>query len=116
MTPYSEARAVELVQEAIGNPKDQCYPASEAVYHLLGAKASGYSPVRGGGHWWLRRPDGSVLDVTSAQYPQGFDYTVGRGGGFLTKKPSKRATAILAQVFVMDFHNQTTPIETKSRF
>ena len=103
MNDPREARVVKLVQRAIGSPKDQCYPASEAVYHLLGGKASRYSPVRGGGHWWLRRPDGTVLDVTAAQYPQGFDYTIGRGGGFLTKAPSKRARKIIQDIYMHDY-------------
>jgi hypothetical protein len=90
-----EANVVAAVQRAIGDPKDQCYPASEAVYHLLGGKCSGLTPVRGGGHWWLRRKDGSILDVTAAQYPQGFDYAIGKGGGFLTANPSARAHRVM---------------------
>ena len=90
-----EERVVSAVRRAIGDPKDQCYPASEAVYHLLGAKCSGLTPVRGGGHWWLRRKDGSILDVTADQYPDGFDYSVGKGGGFLTSNPSKRAQRVM---------------------
>lgn len=93
-----EQVVVDAVRKVISNPTGQCYPASEAVYHLLGGVASGYTPVRGGGHWWLRRPDGTILDVTANQYPDGFDYTVGRGGGFLTKKPSKRAQKILERI------------------
>jgi ribosomal protein L34 len=94
-----EARVVKLVQEAIGSPIGQCYPASEAVYHLLGGKTSGYTPMRvGGEHWWLRRPDGTVLDATAAQYTNGFDYSTGKAGGFLTRKPSKRGQAVIDKV------------------
>lgn len=99
MNDPREARVVELVQEAIGDPFGQCYPASEAVYHLLGGKASGYTPVRGGGHWWLHRPDGTVLDPTAAQYDYWFDYSVGRGGGFLTKGPSRRGAKVMQNVY-----------------
>jgi hypothetical protein len=90
-----EQDVVAAVKRAIVDPKDQCYPASEAVYHLLGGTHSGLTPVRGGGHWWLRRKDGSILDVTAEQYPNGFDYSVGKGGGFLTKAPSGRASRIM---------------------
>ena len=102
MNCQQEATVVAAVKKVIGYPLGQCYPASEAVYHLLGGKASGYTPVRGGGHWWLRRPDGTILDVTAEQYdPEGFDYTIGKGGGFLTRQPSKRAMKILNQITPM---------------
>jgi hypothetical protein len=64
----------------------------------LGGKKAGYTPVRGNQHWWLRTPTGDIIDPTAAQYPEGFDYSVGRGGGFLTKHPSKRAQKLLDRI------------------
>jgi hypothetical protein len=90
----SEALIVEKIKQTIGDPKGKCYSASEALYHLLGGKDAGYKPVRGGGHWWLVRSDGSILDVTAEQYPEGFNYSCGKGGGFLTVKLSKKAQEI----------------------
>ena len=90
-----EDDVIAAVKRAIGDPKGQCYPASEAVYHLLGGTQSGLTPVRGGGHWWLRRKDGSIIDVTADQYPEGFDYSIGKGGGFLTKSASGRGFRIM---------------------
>lgn len=94
-----EAAAVDLVRGRMGDPHGQCYAASEAVYHLLGGRASGYTPVRGRSgsvsHWWLRRPDGSVLDVTAAQFGRPWPYHLGTGGGFLTRQPSRRARALM---------------------
>jgi hypothetical protein len=83
-----------------------CYAATEALWHLLGGKASGYVPhvARDGGdtHWWLRNPTtGEVIDPTACQYrSQGLEppYAAGRGCGFMTAKPSKRAQEIMRRV------------------
>lgn len=118
-----ERRATERVARAtravFGTVAGQCYPAAEALYHLLGGKEAGLKPVvwryadmRADGsvhgfptHWFLGRADGSVgrflttvLDPTAAQFGGSVTlghYRCGRGCGFLTREPSKRARLIL---------------------
>jgi hypothetical protein len=93
---------MDLVKAVIGPPKDKCYPASELLYHLLGGKEEGYVPMRGNHHWWLEHRDSkTILDPTAAQYPGGFDYSVGRGGGFLTKHLSQRAVKFQTRLYFM---------------
>ena len=79
-----------------------CYAASEALYHLLGGKSAGYTPasmdVGGVTHWWIRGPGGEILDPTAAQFDFALDYGKGRGRGFLTRQPSKRAATIINRV------------------
>jgi hypothetical protein len=76
-----------------------CYVASEALWHLLGKE---WVPqcVRheGDTHWYLRHKNGEVLDVTAGQFTSPVPYHLGRGKGFLTKKPSKRAASLLEAV------------------
>lgn len=87
-----------------------CYAASEAVYHLLGGKDAGWTPVRirheGGPHWFLRHTDGTVLDPTGDQFDTPVPYATGTGCGFLTRSPAARAREILRRVFA----NQPTPV------
>ena len=105
-----ETQVVERLKKLIGNPKGKCYYASEAAYHLLGGKEAGYTPMvaayedcdpHTGGmvratHWWLRRRDGTVLDITARQFGFAFPYaSLGKGCGFLTKEPSKRAQELI---------------------
>lgn len=79
-----------------------CYVASEALYHLLGGKDAGWTPefVRHQNvpHWYLRGPDGQVLDVTAAQFSTTPDYSKGRPKGFLTREPSKRARIVIEKI------------------
>ena len=80
----------------------QCYIASEACYWLLGGKASGYVPCvlrldEQRTHWFLRN-GAEVLDPTAEQFPIPVPYHLGRGNGFLTKKPSRRARLVMARV------------------
>lgn len=84
-----------------------CYAASEALFHLLGGKASGYVPMRakdhrGVTHWWLlHKPSGETVDPTAGQYHSVGErppHAAGVGGGFLTAKPSRRAATIIARV------------------
>jgi hypothetical protein len=79
-----------------------CYVATEALYHALGGKASGFKAfvARDGDrtHWWLQRSAEERLDVTAPQYTDlGLTppYEFGRGCGFLTKTPSHRARTVL---------------------
>lgn len=84
------------------NPKAHCYAASEALYHLLGGKASGYTPqtVRheGSVHRFLRHANGSILDPTADQFRTPPPYHAARGRGFLTREPSKRARTIIQRI------------------
>ena len=84
-----------------------CYVAAEALWYLLGGRASGWRPTSGrvGGepHWWLAGPGGEVLDPTADQFDDGaidgpVPYAAGVGRGFLTREPSARARRLLADV------------------
>lgn len=92
-----------------------CYVASEAVYHLAGGKRAGLKPCvltyRQGrrtrdwfgmpSHWFLRDRDGAVVDVTAGQFRPRLslaEYGQARGCGFLTKRPSAGARAIIEDV------------------
>ena len=82
--------------------KGPCYPAAEALYHKLGGKAAGLTPMRivheGIPHWYLRWEVGGetfYLDPTSTQFESVVPYEQGRGVGFMTKQPSKRAQVLL---------------------
>lgn len=79
-----------------------CYVASEAAYHLLGGKKSGWKSqfVRhlGCPHWFLKHRDGTLLDLTAEQFQSPVDYERAVGKGFLTKKPSKRARILMRRV------------------
>lgn len=85
----------------------QCYAAAEALYHLLGGKAAGYTPVclrlpehlitLHFTHWYLEDPWGGYLDPTADQFPEGthLPYHTGTRKGFLTKQPSKAAQQLI---------------------
>jgi hypothetical protein len=109
----NETSIIGAIKRVIGNPKGKCYYASEAAYHLLGGKEAGYTPMVAtydesdeatgryfhNTHWWLRRADGTILDITAGQYDYCFPYSsLGKGCGFLTKRPSKRAQEIIDAV------------------
>jgi hypothetical protein len=103
--------AVRKVRAVIGDPRDQCYAASEAVWHLTGKVLQPRvmpPPVTGGrNHWFLRyrqryRQWGSsrtgIVDPTVHQFTEVPAYYTGKGCGFLTKKPSKKAQKIIDAV------------------
>lgn len=80
--------------------RGNCYVASEALYHVLGGKAAGWKPMRvrlpDDVHWFLKHESGLIVDPSRKQFG-GYlpDYTLARGSGFLTKRPSKRARALM---------------------
>jgi hypothetical protein len=91
--------------------RGNCYVTCEALYHLLGGKGGGLTPhtVRVGRevHWYLvidirasLNVAKMILDPTRSQFPPGtaIPYHQGRGRGFLTKKPSKRARALMRRL------------------
>lgn len=84
-----------------GTPR-VCYSASEALYHLLGGKEAGYTPMQirheGYSHWYLRwdvSGETFYLDPTAGQFDTPVPYHEGRGRGFQTKHPSKGAAELL---------------------
>lgn len=95
--------------------RGNCYVTCEALYHLLGGKDAGLTPHtvchEGDVHWYLvRRRDywlgekvgtfehRDILDPTAAQFREPPPYERGTARGFLTKKPSKRARALMEQM------------------
>lgn len=80
-----------------------CYVAAEAVQALADERLTP-ATVRVGMsvHWFLRAPDGRVVDPTWDQFELTPDYAAGRGRGFLTKEPSKRARKLLDRIFPKD--------------
>lgn len=95
--PGKARRALGRVKKAVGRSRS-CYPAAEVVYHAGGGKRAGLTPVQqrheGESHWWVRGPGGEVLDPAAAQFRRPVPYERGKGKGFLTKRPSKRARAL----------------------
>jgi len=89
----------KLVQDGADKRTGHCYAASEAFYHLVGGKAEGYKPMflshEGEPHWWIQGPDAKVWDLTSEQFDTPVPYGQGRGKGFLTKDPSRRAADLI---------------------
>ena len=88
-----------------------CYAAAEALYHMVGGREKGWLPCvmshacwpdgldPGETHWFIRnRETGQVLDPTAGQFETGVPYRLGKGCGFLTKLPSRRARTIIDRV------------------
>jgi len=77
-----------------------CYVASEAVWWLFENRDWHPEYIRFPQctHWYLRhRVSGGVLDVTQGQFLKPPPYETGRGYGFLTILPSKRAMTLLGR-------------------
>ena len=75
-----------------------CYIMSEALYHRWGKKNGlkpYYAKVDGMSHWWLQDKNGKVYDLTAGQFDEEFPYHLGKGCGFLTKKPSHRCQELM---------------------
>jgi hypothetical protein len=79
--------------------RGNCYVTSEALFHLIGGKKAGWKPMRmaheNDTHWFLKHESGIILDATVLQFKTVPDYSKARGGGFLTKQPSKRAKKLM---------------------
>lgn len=79
--------------------RGNCYVTSEALYHLLGGKGAGWTPMtvrhEGSVHWFLRHDSGLVLDPTKWQFSSEPPYHRARGRGFLTREPSRRARIMM---------------------
>ncbi len=79
-----------------------CYVVAEVVYHL-GAREAGYRPEHlrweGGVHWRLRHAaSGELIDPTAPQFENAPPPEIGRGGAFLTRKPSRRALVVIEEL------------------
>jgi hypothetical protein len=80
-----------------------CYVATEALFHLFGGfRQKRYKPMyirhEGGPHWFLLSSDLAVIDATKEQFSTAVPYALGKGKGFLTRKPSARAREVIARV------------------
>lgn len=81
------------------NPmRGHCYVASEELFHVLGGKAAGYTPMfihhEDSPHWFVRGPKGQILDITASQFATPVPYGQAKPKGFLTKDRSKRAEIV----------------------
>jgi hypothetical protein len=99
------------MQTAERNPLfGHCYVASEALYHLAGAKKSGMRPRRlriaeNYWHWWLVDREGKVVDLTAGQFSEPPDYGSGLRTAFLSKRPSARARKLMARVLAEELRH-----------
>lgn len=89
----------ELRRKSHAHPLgEHCYVASEAFWHAAGGPQSGLKPYHvkhaGGTHWFLLGED-RLVDLTADQFDDLPPYGAGRGCGFRTRKPSKRAQKVL---------------------
>lgn len=100
-----------------------CYASSEAIYHMLGGIHSGLTPCVASfeengqklTHWWIKDKKGNIIDPTADQFyavGQNPPYELGKGAGFLTKQPSKRAQQIIERV-INGYHPEMTPPKSK---
>ncbi len=80
----------------------QCYVASEALFHLIGGKGAGWTPMvlrhEGTTHWFLKHQSGKIVDITASQFRTPVPYDQARGCGFLTREPSRRAAEVIRRV------------------
>jgi hypothetical protein len=90
----------------VSRKRGNCYVTCEALYHLMGGRRSGWKPCtvrhEGDVHWFLVNrtavfgiPVNTILDPTRKQFKTEPPYHDGRGRGFLTKKPSRRARELM---------------------
>jgi len=83
--------------------RGNCYATSEAAYHLLGGRQSGWKPMvmrfKDDTHWFLKHESGMILDLTLNQFNGKIpDYSKARGCGFRTKNPSKKAKQLMEKM------------------
>ena len=87
--------------------RGNCYVASEALYHLLGGKAAGWTPMHmqtpTDSHWFLKHSSGLIVDPTASQFLNcTLNYSAARGRGFLTKLPSMKAALLMQKILWRD--------------
>lgn len=110
--------------------RGNCYATCEAIFHMLGGKARGWIPhtVRHEGdvHWylvkrhWYPTPSGArhfdqILDPTAAQFKTAPPYERGRGRGFLTKVPSRRARELIETMLYQEQDGRPARSKRKRR-
>lgn len=84
--------------------RGNCYVTSEALFHLLGGKAAGWSVKRvrtsNDVHWFLEHESGVRVDATAKQFSgtEKPNYSKAIRTGFLTKQPSKRAQKLMEEL------------------
>lgn len=93
--------------------RGSCYHTCEALFHLMGKPANVTPHVlkhEGDTHWYLVQKFfvaedkfvTNIIDPTRKQFKTPPDYTKGRGCGFLTKLPSKRARDLMERMLWQD--------------
>jgi hypothetical protein len=92
--------------------RGNCYVTCEALYHLLGGANAGYKSMQlwheGDSHWFLLKlsrncmASNTIIDPTVSQFKTKPNYSKAKGRGFLTKKPSKRAKALMKKLVWQD--------------
>lgn len=106
LTPELLKPAYRFMHDPANPTAGHCYHAAEALWHLLGARPAGWFPQvyresDGITHWWLRHDNGSIADPTADQYTllgETPPYARGKGCGFLTLQPSRRAAIVMRRV------------------
>ena len=88
--------------------RGHCYIAAEVVYHLALREGIHLKPMfirhNDEPHWYLshrgygNEPWEASIDPTAGQFRGIVDYCEGRGKGFLTRQPSKRATELMRRM------------------
>lgn len=94
------------------NLRGNCYVTTEALYHILGEKESGWNVMRilncqGDTHYYLEHDLGIIMDPTRLQFLTLPDYSLGRRTGFLTRRPSKRALKLM-EILTWQNKNETS--------
>lgn len=93
------------LKESDNAMEGHCYIAAEALWHLTDRKlkpkcASYQEDGEKKTHWWLENDYGEIFDPSAEQYLPDFPpYNLGRGCGFLTIEPSKRAVSVIQGVW-----------------
>ena len=70
-----------------------CYVVSEVYYHYCAPKGSKPHFMKldeNETHWFIKHPDGSIVDLTADQFDEPVDYEKARPHAFQTKNISKR--------------------------
>lgn len=70
-----------------------CYVVAEVFYHCVapeGSKSYVMKTRENETHWFLRDPDGNVIDPTADQFDEPLDYEKGKPQAFMTQHLSKR--------------------------
>jgi hypothetical protein len=83
-----------MIERGLSPLTGHCYVVCEVLAHFIGFDRLKPMVVQheGSTHWFLlQQPSGRVLDPTADQFDTPVPYDQGKGCGFLTKKPSKRA-------------------------